>query len=364
MILDFIYAGLFVQGFFVALVLLVKGGKQVVLLSLLSLMVSYEILTAFILPKTIIPLSFYIYVLRELFGFLYGPFLLMFVRRLTGTISFQRRDLIFYIPFALYFALVLFSILIRPIHSRQFNFIICTIKNGVIVVSLIISLITLIRYRLSQRGISSLSPPKNIVFVERLLWPALFAALIGSAANLFEGSYPLLFNSLSPLAFFFLGLIIYSISYRALLSSDFMHSTCPAGQPVKRGGGKYRKDLIPEAVLQEHLKHIADCVSAGSLYLEAGLTLPRLASITGLSVNDLSQVINIGSGMNFYSFINEYRLMHARQLLTDASVNILNVAFASGFNSKSSFNSLFKKRFGVSPSQYRRNFLTPQQSAQ
>jgi len=77
-----------------------------------------------------------------------------------------------------------------------------------------------------------------------------------------------------------------------------------------------------------------------------------------MSVNHLSQVINQQSGKNFFKFINEYRVEEAKRLLTDQSTQkytILAIAYDCGFNSKSSFNTIFKQYTGKTPSDFIEN---------
>jgi AraC-like DNA-binding protein len=81
-------------------------------------------------------------------------------------------------------------------------------------------------------------------------------------------------------------------------------------------------------------------------WLEPELTLPQLAQRLGIHPNVLSRIINTGCGQNFNDFVNSYRVAQARQLLADpqfAHYSLLGVALASGFNSKSTFNRVFKK---------------------
>jgi len=87
-------------------------------------------------------------------------------------------------------------------------------------------------------------------------------------------------------------------------------------------------------------------------YLEPELTLDQLASQLSLKSRVLSQVINEILGQNFYDFINRHRLEEASRLLTnpkDEKITILEVLYEVGFNSKSSFNTLFKKYTGGNP---------------
>lgn len=90
------------------------------------------------------------------------------------------------------------------------------------------------------------------------------------------------------------------------------------------------------------------------LYLDADLSLQKLASSIELNSNNLSQVINQVHHKNFNEFINKYRLKEAKKLLRTTSLKIEAVAFDSGFNSLSTFNAFFKKEIGLTPSVYRK----------
>ena len=88
-----------------------------------------------------------------------------------------------------------------------------------------------------------------------------------------------------------------------------------------------------------------------------GLTLPQLAESMGISAHHLSEVINVTIGSSFYDFVNHYRVDEVKRRLADpesAHLTLLAIAEESGFNSKSSFNSFFKKATGQTPSQYRK----------
>ena len=70
--------------------------------------------------------------------------------------------------------------------------------------------------------------------------------------------------------------------------------------------------------------------------------------------------INIEKNRNFHNFINDYRIEEAKKILQDKNyndINILNIAFKSGFQSKSVFNRVFKQITGKSPKDYRTSFL-------
>jgi AraC-like DNA-binding protein len=61
------------------------------------------------------------------------------------------------------------------------------------------------------------------------------------------------------------------------------------------------------------------------------------------------------AGNNFYDFINGYRIMEAKRLLLDPSkrhYTVLAIAFESGFNSKTTFNKVFRKVTGLTPTEF------------
>lgn len=91
------------------------------------------------------------------------------------------------------------------------------------------------------------------------------------------------------------------------------------------------------------------------LYRQNDLSLPELAQILGISVHQLSELLNVHLGVSFYEFINNYRLQFACNLLqnSECRLRILDIAFDAGFNNKNSFYRTFKDSLGVTPNQYR-----------
>ena len=70
---------------------------------------------------------------------------------------------------------------------------------------------------------------------------------------------------------------------------------------------------------------------------------------------ELSEAINSGVGKNFNDFVNSYRVKEVEQMLQDGKqeqLSLLGIALECGFNSKATFNRVFKKMTGQSPSQY------------
>jgi AraC-like DNA-binding protein len=90
-------------------------------------------------------------------------------------------------------------------------------------------------------------------------------------------------------------------------------------------------------------------------YRDPALSLRRLARLVGVQPKRLSYHFNTGMAVTFRGYINEWRLKAvSRDLVRSPDRSILEIAFANGFNSKSSFNTLFQQKFGTTPRDYRK----------
>ena len=91
-------------------------------------------------------------------------------------------------------------------------------------------------------------------------------------------------------------------------------------------------------------------------YLEPSLTIQELSKQVNIPVRDLSVLINHHINQHFFDFINEYRIQKAMQILKNPSkskLTILEILYEVGFNSKSSFNTAFKKFTNQTPTEFR-----------
>ncbi|SEA23505.1 Helix-turn-helix domain-containing protein [Chitinophaga terrae (ex Kim and Jung 2007)] len=92
-------------------------------------------------------------------------------------------------------------------------------------------------------------------------------------------------------------------------------------------------------------------------YTDPDLTLPGLAEHLEISVHELSYLLNAGLEKNFYQYINQYRVAKAKELLSSVThqhLSILAIGFEAGFNSKTAFNTSFKKLTGQTPGEFRK----------
>ncbi|MDO6462069.1 AraC family transcriptional regulator [Granulosicoccaceae sp. 1_MG-2023] len=95
-------------------------------------------------------------------------------------------------------------------------------------------------------------------------------------------------------------------------------------------------------------------------YKDASLTLGKLAERCDTTTHQASAAINLCSGSNFYEWVNQYRIAAACDALCNTDLSVTQICYEAGFNSKSSFNTAFRKINGCTPTQYRKQKLQPQ----
>jgi AraC-like DNA-binding protein len=100
--------------------------------------------------------------------------------------------------------------------------------------------------------------------------------------------------------------------------------------------------------------HIVRKLEDERVFLNEDLSLASFAHELALEPHQLSRFLNILLRTTFTRLINSYRVNEAKALLIDKpGLTILDIAFSAGFNSKASFNRVFKKATGITPSAYR-----------
>jgi AraC-like DNA-binding protein len=91
------------------------------------------------------------------------------------------------------------------------------------------------------------------------------------------------------------------------------------------------------------------------------LTIGQVSDKLHLQRHTLTEVLNTEIGRNFYQFVNEYRVSEIKKMLANpgyANYSIDAIGYECGFNSKSSFYSVFKKSTGMTPAQYKKSLET------
>ncbi len=152
-----------------------------------------------------------------------------------------------------------------------------------------------------------------------------------------------------------LALALYYFGYRGFQQPEIL--TQIYGEIKKQGPiKKYEKSTLSDEEATQYRDELMELMTKEKIFRDPDLTLSALSAELSISRNILSQIINNKIGQNFYDFINSYRVEEIKKILDDplkAGISILHAAFDAGFNSKATFNSVFKKHTGMTPSQYK-----------
>ena len=157
-------------------------------------------------------------------------------------------------------------------------------------------------------------------------------------------------------------LLVYSMSFLGLRQPIIFTGKTAAlalerSDTVEDIKEKYKTSSLSDDLSQQLVSELQRLMTQDKPHLDSQLSLPQLAEKLGVSVNYLSQIINEQLDQNFFEFVNAYRIDEAKEILIDKrreKENILTIALESGFNSKSSFYTAFKRQTGLTPGAYRK----------
>ena len=121
---------------------------------------------------------------------------------------------------------------------------------------------------------------------------------------------------------------------------------------------KYKQSLLDTDEIKNYSKELELIMEDYKLYLNPDLSLKDLASYLELPANYVSQLLNLGFQKNFSEYVNSYRVNEFKErvlLEENKGLTLMAVAYDSGFNSKTVFNTFFKKTEGTTPNSYLRS---------
>lgn len=151
-----------------------------------------------------------------------------------------------------------------------------------------------------------------------------------------------------------LSLVFYGLSLFLMAHSNIMNYY-PAIEKKK-----YQNNQLDKTFIQNSLKRLNVLMQEQKPYLNPDLSLSELAQMMKISTHQLSQLLNGQLQKSFSDFIREYRIEELKSKLQKkelAHIKIEELAFESGFNSKSVFNKVFKNTSGFTPSEFRKKAL-------
>lgn len=151
-----------------------------------------------------------------------------------------------------------------------------------------------------------------------------------------------------------LTIFIYWVTYAAL---RWPEELIPMQDGGKTHGAKYANSSLKAVDRVRIIKDLTLLMQEEQVFLDPDLTIEKLASRLSTSRHHLSQALNEQLGQSFFDYVNRWRIERAKDLLRDPDLShqkIAAIAYDAGFNSLSTFNEVFRKTEGQTPSQFRK----------
>jgi len=292
------------------------------------------------------------------FDFLGGPLLFLYVRALITKAKLNRKDLLHFLP------AVLIAIFLIPyyLQSREYKLANLSATGwyqarsalGItqFLIYLVLIVMMLLRYSRNLK-----KPPtsyeKAVLFhVRFLVFSFIGLWVVAILRYVFDLLYPNYMSQTLLIVPLGATIMVYVLAYLGLRSSEVL--TAGEEPPAFK---KYEKSTLTPERAERYLQRLQHAMEPEKLYLDGDLTLQKLAAKLSIPAQHLSQVVNEHCQQNILDFINAHRVEEAKRRLLDPEnrhLSILAIAEEVGFNSKSSFNAVFKKYTNLTPSEFRK----------
>ena len=361
------------QGVFLSVVLLQKKVHEkgysflVCYLFVMILQITLKVMSKVWLFTNLQPL----YLLSYQFPFLYGPLIYLFAQQFLFRRAFRVGDILHFLPFIIVMIGLIIAnqfteppLLFQPLFSSVPRLVLELIS---------ISLYHFFTWKCWLRYQSQLRNSYSDIKKSQLKWLKQFiiislvvCSFITIIIFLMFQWYP--YNQNIRFGFISLTVFIYWISYCAWNQPQIFSVVRGFADETKdtpvvpsltfyKRPQKYSNSSLSKEEMRRLVTKLEQLMEQKKVYLDAEITIDKLAEYLHCSKHHLSQVLNAGLQKSFYDFINSNRVEEAKLMLTDSSRaehKIASIAYDAGFNSLSTFNDVFKKLSGVTPSQYRK----------
>ncbi len=294
--------------------------------------------------------------LGPFFGLLYGPTFFLYTRAMIyADQQFRKKELVHFIPALVMLPFIPFlgSLLNEP----TFGIIITAVIMIQLAVYLYIAYKKVIWFQRSLQNLMSEVVTINLSWLKFLIISVSSLFVIVFVESLVSQNVTL-DNITITVLYVFVLVFLNAIYSKGLRQPEiFQGITSETISITKDIETKYKSSKLTEEEASDYVRLLDRYMAQEKPYLEYELSLEHLASRTSIPARYLSQIINERFQKNFFDFVNSYRVEEAKRLLEDKSLDlrINEVMYDSGFNSKSTFNSVFKKSIGMTPSEFRRS---------
>ncbi len=203
---------------------------------------------------------------------------------------------------------------------------------------------------------------KDLKWVKLLLIGSIIIISIDLMTTLYELFFGVIqwnigYLTVVPMVFFISYLGYYGISQSKILLPEFLVNTITTNNKPEQ---KELKKIFDHQEMTSLKLELINIIENKKPYLIEDLTLNQLATLIPTTDKKLSTLLNQFMKISFYDYINSHRVAEVKKMIHDPISNkytLLAIAYECGFKSKTSFNRIFKKTTGYSPSAYKKQVI-------
>lgn len=311
--------------------------------------------------------------LSEGTGFLIGPLIYFYIESLFTKVDFTKSKVwLSFVPFILLSLLISLPLLFQnPNEDMIFDYLQYYFDNGTIFYAIemgslfmftILSLKKLKQYTLIIKNYFSNLTPIDILWSKRLLLGIILYLVIDTfllISGFQPKNFPFFDNQINLLTML---VVVLYLGYYGFFQAQILIPAFLLKEEKKNPTNQITSTKNTTSFSEQEIENIRlsikNALEKEQLFLNESLTLSTLANHVQLTDKKLSTFINQELNTNFYQLINQYRLTTFKAeigLAKNQHLTIWGIASQCGFNSKTSFNRIFKKQTGLTPSQYQKS---------
>ncbi len=285
--------------------------------------------------------------------------------------SFKKSDLWHFVPFFIFTPFLLQQMFLPSKEKlEQINAPIATIEldlawpNYILEIQVIyylcLSIFTIYKYQKNLRIYDADIEKNSLNWLRNSLWAFGIMVIFWLLENRYFTN-----NTITSLASFIYFTCIAGIGYSFFGQGDvypFNEKAKKHIQEIIENPQTQRGQRLSEIELVQYKLQLNELMVQQKIFLDENLSLPKLAESMKTSIHNVSYVLNEGYQQNFFQFVNSYRIEEAKKLLVSEKykhLNMVGIAFECGFNSKTTFNTTFKKITGMSPTSFLEHNVVP-----
>jgi AraC-like DNA-binding protein len=301
--------------------------------------------------------------------FLHGPLLWFYIKALTSQrFSFRPVYLLHFLPFTLVALAMSFSIFLLPAAQKieidrnvtfQNDWLYPAVLAGVALFTqgyFIWGLLLLKRYRKKIKGYFSKLEDVDLRWLRFFLFLSVGIYAFNSLMYIFDYAFDLLpYGAMQLTAFVVASVFILVLGFYGVRQGSVFVTRQVQLDLEKASEEAFSSEKL-ETGEEQFIRRLLDFMKDEKPFLDPELTIARLADLLGTGPERLSSILNKRLNKNFFDFVNHYRVEEFKNLAQDpanSKLSIMGVAWDSGFNSKATFNRVFKQLTGITPGQYR-----------